>query len=143
MLTALCLDRRPIQPYSGTCCGRKTTMVAFGTMTKESMIAEFGREVRRRRKEMGLTLEKLAEQAELTVNYLGTIERGRRDPSLSTVASIAHGLGIPAGALIGKTPVMGPKAHEMAALFDQAPLEIQAGLLMLLRVAAVPAQPKA
>lgn len=117
-------------------------MVVPGPMTKKSPFAEFGREVRRRRKERGLTLEQLAELADLTQNYIGSLERGQRDPSLSTIASLAYGLGVPAGALLGTTPVMSPQAHEMAALFDQLPSEVQAGLLMILHIAAVPAQPQ-
>ena len=46
---------------------------------------KFGQEIRRRRKALGMTIEQLAEKAELTPNYLGTLEVGRRDPSLSTV----------------------------------------------------------
>jgi transcriptional regulator with XRE-family HTH domain len=56
---------------------------------------DFGKEVRRRREALGLTLEELAERAGLTPNYVGTVETGKRDPSLSTVLALAKGLRVP------------------------------------------------
>lgn len=46
-----------------------------------------------------MTLEELAERAGLTPNYVKEIENGHRDPSLSTVFSIAEGLGVEPGDL--------------------------------------------
>jgi transcriptional regulator with XRE-family HTH domain len=82
---------------------------------------------------LDLSLEQLAERAELTSNYIGTIENGHRDPSLSTIKSIAHGLGIPAAALFGPLPELSPKGLEMARLFDEAPKDVQEAVLMILR----------
>jgi transcriptional regulator with XRE-family HTH domain len=48
-----------------------------------------GRENRRRRKAQGFTLDRLGEAAGLTSNYIGNIEAGQRDPSLSSVSSSA------------------------------------------------------
>ena len=89
----------------------------------------FGREVRRRRVALGLTLEELAERSGLTPNYIGTVENGRRDPSLSTVMSLANGLGVPAGEL-------GPIAMETARLVESAPPELQDAILELARAIA-------
>ena len=50
---------------------------------------QFGKEVRRRRKADGMTIEELAERAGLSTNYVGAVERGDRDPSLSTVVALA------------------------------------------------------
>jgi transcriptional regulator with XRE-family HTH domain len=49
----------------------------------------FGRNVRRFRKERGLTQEALAHEVEIDVSYLGQIERGERNPTLSVVDRIA------------------------------------------------------
>lgn len=97
---------------------------------------EFGQELRRRRQEMNLTLEQLADRANITANYIGAIERGRRDPSMSTIQQLAHGLGIPSGALLGSEPSFRADTIEFARLFDRAPPEIQEGQLLILRVAA-------
>jgi transcriptional regulator with XRE-family HTH domain len=96
----------------------------------------FGREVRRRRKALGLTLEQLAERSGLTPNYIGTVENGRRDPSLSTVLALAKGLAIPAGELFGGMVELSPAALEAARLFDSAPPDVQSAVLQLLH--AVP-----
>src|SRR5215471_18835079 len=93
----------------------------------------FGREVRRRRVALGLTLEELAERSGLTPNYIGTVENGRRDPSLSTVLSLANGLGVPAGELLGGCGDLGPIAAETARLMEAAPPELQQAVLELAR----------
>lgn len=50
--------------------------------------------VRERRKALGLTQEKLAERAGLSVNYLAQIEISDKTPSLKTLASLAEALEI-------------------------------------------------
>jgi transcriptional regulator with XRE-family HTH domain len=77
-------------------------------MSKDDPLVEFGREVRRRREALGLTLEGLAERAELTPNYIGTIENGKRDPSITTIAAIAKGLDLAPGELLGEVPELSP-----------------------------------
>ncbi len=89
--------------------------------------------MRRRRIALGLTLEQLAERSALTPNYIGTVENGRRDPSLSTVLSLAEGLGVPAGELVGGVAELGPVAMEIARLMEAAPPEMQDAILELAR----------
>jgi len=97
----------------------------------------FGREVRRRRVALGLTLEQLAERSGLTPNYIGTVENGRRDPSLSTVLSLAVGLGVPAGELVGGVAELGPVATETARLLEGAPPDLQDAILAVLKTLVV------
>src|SRR3954468_12797369 len=85
----------------------------------------FGREVRRRRVALGLTLEQLAERSGLTPNYIGTIENGKRDPSLSTVMAIAAGLSVQAGELFGGVPGLTPSGLEAAQLFEKVTPDLQ------------------
>jgi transcriptional regulator with XRE-family HTH domain len=94
---------------------------------------EFGQEIRRRREAAGLTLEALAERAGLTPNYIGGIEMGRRDPSLSTVLAIARGLRISPADLLGGIEEMSPAAIEAGRLFEGTLPEIQGAVLRLLR----------
>lgn len=98
---------------------------------------EFGKEVRRRREAQGLTLEALAERASLTPNYIGGIEMGKRDPSLSTVISLARGLRVSPGDLLGGVKDLSPAAVEAGRLFETAPADVQDAVLRLLRAVSV------
>jgi transcriptional regulator with XRE-family HTH domain len=97
---------------------------------------EFGQEVRRRREAAGLTLEGLAERSSLTPNYIGGIEMGRRDPSLSTVLSLAQGLRLSPADLMGGLPGMSPSAIEAGLLFEGTRPDLQDAVLRLLRTVA-------
>lgn len=85
------------------------------------------------RKELGLTQEQLADRAGLSSIYLGTIENGRRDPSVSTVFSLARGLGVPVPELLGPVPALSPAALAMANLFSRSPSEMQSAIVAVLR----------
>ena len=50
----------------------------------------FGINVRRLRRARGMTQEALAHEVDLAVSYLGQIERGERNPTLSVVARFAE-----------------------------------------------------
>jgi transcriptional regulator with XRE-family HTH domain len=54
----------------------------------------FGKNVRKYRRQRGLTQEQLAFEAEIDLTYVGGIERGKRNPSLSVMARIAEALSI-------------------------------------------------
>ncbi len=56
--------------------------------------AEFGRRVRELRQGRELSLEELAHQAGLNWSYVGSVERGERNPGLESIARLAGGLGI-------------------------------------------------
>jgi len=102
-------------------------------MTNENAGANFGHEVRRRREARGLTLEIFAERSGLTPNYIGSVEIGKRDPSLSTILALAKGLGIRPGEFFGTIPDLTPTAEEAAHIFDQMPPDVQRSVLALLR----------
>lgn len=90
--------------------------------------------MRRRRSALGLTLEQLAERSGLTPNYIGTVENGQRDPSLSTVLALAKGLGVTPAELIGGGAELSPIAMEAAMLFGTLTPEVQTAMLDLLRL---------
>lgn len=50
--------------------------------------------IRRIRKERGMTQEKLAELCNTSVSYIGLLEIGRNVPKLSTIERIADALGV-------------------------------------------------
>ncbi|TAM67049.1 MAG: cupin domain-containing protein [Microbacteriaceae bacterium] len=63
------------------------------------MLASVGTQVRALRKEKGLTLAELSEVTSLSPAIVSQIERGLANPSFTTLAQLAHGLGIPVGKL--------------------------------------------
>lgn len=54
----------------------------------------FGKAIRRRRRELDLSQEKLAERAELHRTYISGIERGKINPSLENIEKLAKALEI-------------------------------------------------
>jgi transcriptional regulator with XRE-family HTH domain len=99
---------------------------------KDVAIVAFGREVRRRRTAVGLTLEALSEAAGLTPNYISAIELGKRDPSFSSMQAIARGLGAPLGELLG-LPDVSAEAIEAWRLLCALPVNPRNAALGLLR----------
>jgi transcriptional regulator with XRE-family HTH domain len=69
-----------------------------------SLATAFGRKIRRLRTALGWTVAVLAERAGLSPNYLGAIEIGTREPSLSAIAAVAGALGVSIGELFGEHP---------------------------------------
>ena len=53
-----------------------------------------GENVRRIRLRRGLTQEQFAEQSGFSQQYLSTLERGRRNPSIVTIYELASALGV-------------------------------------------------
>lgn len=62
----------------------------------------FGENVRRVRKERGMSLEALAHEVGLAYSYMGQIERGQRNPTLDVVERIAEVLGTEPQSLLFK-----------------------------------------
>ena len=55
---------------------------------------QFGESVRELRKAKGLSQEELAFRAKIHRTYLGSIERGERNPALKNIAAIARALDV-------------------------------------------------
>ena len=59
-----------------------------------------GKNIRRYRLTRNLRQEDLAEMTNLSVNYIGALERGEKVPSLETFISITNALGVSADMLL-------------------------------------------
>lgn len=65
---------------------------------------EFGRRVRERRTELGLSQESFADRTDLHWSYFGQVERGQRNLTLHNILKIAVALEIDPGELIAGIP---------------------------------------
>jgi transcriptional regulator with XRE-family HTH domain len=88
-------------------------------------VVAFGREVRQRRVALGWTLDGLADAAGLTPNFIGGVENGRRNPSLTSMARIAKGLGVHLADLLGMLE-LSLEATGAARLLMALPEEVRA-----------------
>lgn len=59
-----------------------------------SINQRFGKAIRRRRRELDLSQEELAERADLHRTYISNIERGELNPSLETMEKLVKALDI-------------------------------------------------
>lgn len=61
----------------------------------------FGRNIKRERLARDLTQEDLGQECDLHPTEIGRLERGVRDPRLSTIAKVARGLRLTPADLLG------------------------------------------
>lgn len=80
-----------------------------------------GEHVRSIRRLRGLSLERLAELAQLSVTYVGEVERGSKEPSLTTLSKLANALGVSLGELVA--PLDQPAARRLTKFELLAALE--------------------
>ncbi|MGH3760245.1 helix-turn-helix domain-containing protein [Actinophytocola sp.] len=64
------------------------------------LVSRFGLAVRAARRELGLAQEQLSDAAGLDRTYVSGLERGRRNPTLTTQERVASALGRPLHELI-------------------------------------------
>lgn len=97
----------------------------------------FGSEIRRRRESLNLSLAQLALRVGLTSNFIATIENGMRNPSISTVLSLARGLEAPPAELITDAYGLGPAGLEVARLFNALKPKVQGLFISLVRIVCI------
>lgn len=59
---------------------------------RKAILMDFAKTIRKRRYELEMTQEELAEKADFHVNYIGGIERAQRNPSLESIVLLARAL---------------------------------------------------
>lgn len=107
-------------------------------MTKkidEPIVKGFASELRRRRQDAKMTLETLAELSGLTPNYIGNIENGYRDPSLTTVCALANALGVEPRVLFGLGN-LSARACEAGRLYEEIEPVLQGAVFTILKESA-------
>jgi transcriptional regulator with XRE-family HTH domain len=71
-------------------------------VAREPIARRFGNAVRKRPTAAELSQEALADAARVHPTYVSLLERGLRDPKLSSIAKIARALGVSASVLVGE-----------------------------------------
>jgi transcriptional regulator with XRE-family HTH domain len=94
----------------------------------------FGQALRALRKRSGLTQQQLADAAGLDRAYLGAIERGEANPSLSNLLSLAKTLRVPLRDLAGAAELI---SSGLEQLLGESRTEARHPLALLLEKAAI------
>ncbi len=84
----------------------------------ESVDARVRRRLRALRAERGLTLQQVAERANLDVSTLSRLETGKRRLALDHIPALAGALGVSADALLGPAPAPDPRVRGKVRRYD-------------------------
>ena len=68
-------------------------MVGGHNRKRTKIRIEFGQKVRQKRHDLDLSIEQLAEKADLHPNYIGSVERDKRNIALENIVALANALG--------------------------------------------------
>ena len=69
-------------------------------INRERVLIKFGRSLADLRRQAGLTQEELAANSGLHRTYVGSVERGERNPTIVSLVLLARGLGVSMGKLV-------------------------------------------
>src|SRR5438046_2937092 len=86
-----------------------------GPMEKVDLKKTFGAEVKRRRIQLGISQEKLAERASLHRTYVSDVEAGKRNPSLASIQRLTLALGASLGAIFASVEDVAKPPGDMGA----------------------------
>lgn len=70
------------------------------SVNRERVLRRFGRSLAEMRRAAGLSQEELGHLSGLHRTYVGSVERGERNPTVTTLVSLAKGLGVGVSALL-------------------------------------------
>src|ERR1700728_4514005 len=71
-------------------------------MELDEALSSLAEGLREERTRAGLTLEQLAQKADLSTAHLSRLESGERQPSVSALISVSRALGVPMSTLLGE-----------------------------------------
>ena len=78
-----------------------TTLALMNNLRDQEVLIEFGNKLKDLRILKGLTLQQLAFEAEMEISQVHRVEKGKINPTLTTLNALAKGLGITLTELIG------------------------------------------
>lgn len=122
--------------------------MAESPMKENELLAQVGAGIRAWRKKAGLTMNQLAEMADIDGGFLATIETGKKAPSVVTLTKLAAALDVRLADLLQEVPRQSEPldaqlAHQLKSLaHGRSPAE-KADLLAILKRLHDPARIKA
>lgn len=92
----------------------------------------FGKRIRKLRNRLGWSIMELSANVGMHSGYLSELERGKRNPSLETIYSLAAGLNVSAGYLVdGVPPTVPSDMEEFASIWINLDEEKRNALITL------------
>lgn len=78
------------------------TLVVINNLRNQETLTKFGDRLKTLRVTKGLTLEQLAFEADVELSQVHRVEKGKINPTLTTLVALAKGLGITLSELVGE-----------------------------------------
>lgn len=78
------------------------TLVVMNNLRNQETLEQFGEKLKTLRTTKGLTLEQLAFEADIELSQVHRVEKGKINPTLTTLIALAKGLGITLAELVGE-----------------------------------------
>ena len=98
--------------------------------------AETGNRIFQLRKSKNLTREQLAERADISIQFLADIEKGRKNMTITTLRKLAFALSVTTDFIVNGDESISPSQYELTALFQKLSPENQIYALQILRTFA-------
>ena len=78
------------------------TLVLMNNLRNKETLEHFGNKLKTIRTSKGFTLEQLAFEADIELSQVHRVEKGKINPTLTTLNALAKGLGITLAELVGE-----------------------------------------
>jgi transcriptional regulator with XRE-family HTH domain len=78
------------------------TLLVMNNLRNQETLTKFGIRLKEIRNRSGLTLEQLAFDADIELSQVHRVEKGKINPTLTTLIALAKGLGITLAELVGE-----------------------------------------
>ncbi len=78
------------------------TLLIMNNLRDKSTLEHFGAKLKELRLKKGLTLEQLAFEADIELSQVHRVEKGKVNPTLTTLIAIAKGLGVKLSELLSE-----------------------------------------
>ena len=78
------------------------TLLVMNNLRNQETLTKFGIRLKEIRNRRGLTLEQLAFDADIELSQVHRVEKGKINPTLTTLIALAKGLGITLAELVGE-----------------------------------------